>query len=150
MSSATAVSDEAIPSHPSSILDLPRLIRRLGSGMRFVFGSARVLGIRKIKAACGLVASRDRRRRPSVSFIGVSVSDSLFSTTTGRRDGPVLEAAALQQLTSRGWQPDHVAARRRSDLGMPTQDDALVALAAARLGTTRLIDNLEFEAHDVS
>ena len=78
------------------------------------------------------------------------MSDSLFSTTTGRRDGPVLEAAALQQLTSRGWQPDYVAVRRRSDLGMPTQDDALVALAAARLGTTRLIDNLEFEARDVS
>jgi pantoate--beta-alanine ligase len=52
---------------------------------------------------------------------------------------------AVQQLAAAGWQPDYVEVRRRSDLA-PAQggDRELVVLAAARLGGTRLIDNLEF------
>ncbi len=55
------------------------------------------------------------------------------------------EAAAMQALRERGWLPDYVAVRRRSDL-LPPQDasDALVVVAAAKIGGTRLIDNLEF------
>ena len=59
---------------------------------------------------------------------------------------PALEAAALQQLAARGWQPDYLTVRRRADLLPPQAGDgagALVALGAARLGATRLIDNLE-------
>lgn len=59
---------------------------------------------------------------------------------------PALEAAAGQQLAARGWQPDYVTLRRRADLLPPQAGDgagALVALGAARLGGTRLIDNLE-------
>ena len=58
---------------------------------------------------------------------------------------PALEAAALKALAERGWQPDYLTVRRRSDLQVPQAGDtALVALGAARVGTTRLIDNLEF------
>ena len=58
---------------------------------------------------------------------------------------PALEAAAMDALARRGWQPDYLTVRRRSDLQVPQAGDtALVALAAARLGGTRLIDNLEF------
>jgi pantoate--beta-alanine ligase len=58
---------------------------------------------------------------------------------------PVLEAAALEALARRGWQPDYLTVRRRSDLQVPDAGDtSLVALGAARLGSTRLIDNLEF------
>ena len=58
---------------------------------------------------------------------------------------PTLEATALEALARRGWQPDYLTVRRRSDLQVPQAGDtALVALAAARLGSTRLIDNLEF------
>jgi len=58
---------------------------------------------------------------------------------------PTLEAAALKALAERGWQPDYLTVRRRSDLQVPQAGDtALVALGAARVGTTRLIDNLEF------
>jgi pantoate--beta-alanine ligase len=63
----------------------------------------------------------------------------------GRRDWPALEAAAMQSLAARGWQPDYVAIRRRADLGTPVPGDELVVLAAARLGSTRLIDNLELD-----
>ena len=53
--------------------------------------------------------------------------------------------AAMQALRERGWQPDYVAVRRRSDLLAPQDTgDALVVVAAAKIGTTRLIDNLEF------
>jgi pantoate--beta-alanine ligase len=63
----------------------------------------------------------------------------------GRRDWAALEDAALQRLAARGWLPDYVAVRRRTDLGAPQAGDALVVLAAARLGATRLIDNLELD-----
>ena len=49
-----------------------------------------------------------------------------------------------QELTRRGWRCDYVEARRNSDLGLPGRTDSnLVLLAAARLGATRLIDNVE-------
>ena len=52
---------------------------------------------------------------------------------------------ALETLSQAGWKPDYVEVRRRSDLAPPQADDReLVVLAAARLGQTRLIDNLEF------
>jgi pantoate--beta-alanine ligase len=54
-----------------------------------------------------------------------------------------LEARAMDGLRERGWQPDYVAVRRQIDLQVPQAGDALVVLAAARLGSTRLIDNLE-------
>jgi pantoate--beta-alanine ligase len=54
-------------------------------------------------------------------------------------------AQALRELAAKGWNPDYVEVRRRSDLAPPqTGDRELVVLAAARLGGTRLIDNLEF------
>ena len=54
-----------------------------------------------------------------------------------------LEADAMQTLQDAGWKPDYVAIRRQLDLQAPQAGDAIVILAAARLGTTRLIDNLE-------
>jgi pantoate--beta-alanine ligase len=54
-----------------------------------------------------------------------------------------LEQRAQQALAARGWQPDYLTVRRRADLQPPGAGDALVVLGAARLGTTRLIDNFE-------
>ena len=56
---------------------------------------------------------------------------------------PALEARAMDGLRQRGWQPDYLTVRRRQDLQAPQAGDALVVLGAARLGKTRLIDNLE-------
>ena len=56
---------------------------------------------------------------------------------------PRLEAQAMDALRQRGWQPDYLCVRRRLDLQAPLAGDALVVLGAAKLGATRLIDNLE-------
>jgi pantoate--beta-alanine ligase len=61
----------------------------------------------------------------------------------GHTDFAVLEAQAMDGLRAGGWQPDYVALRRQADLQVPQAGDAMVVLAAARLGSTRLIDNLE-------
>jgi pantoate--beta-alanine ligase len=69
----------------------------------------------------------------------------------GNTDMGHLEQRAMATLTERGWQPDYIAIRRRSDLQVPrsdemtalTQAEGLVILGAARIGQTRLIDNLE-------
>jgi len=62
----------------------------------------------------------------------------------GARDRERLEGEAMDHLAARGWQPDYLTLRRRHDLGPARDGEALVALGAARLGSTRLIDNLEF------
>ena len=54
-------------------------------------------------------------------------------------------AEATGELARAGWKPDYVEVRRQRDLQAPLSGDReLVVLAAARLGQTRLIDNLEF------
>jgi pantoate--beta-alanine ligase len=59
-----------------------------------------------------------------------------------------LEAQAMRALALRGWQPDYLTVRRRTDLQPPRAEDtmnpqSMVVLGAARLGRTRLIDNFE-------
>ncbi len=59
-----------------------------------------------------------------------------------------LEAAGEQSLRLRGWKPDYLTVRQQRDLARPTaealrQGEPVVILAAAKLGATRLIDNLE-------
>lgn len=67
---------------------------------------------------------------------------------SGHLDIFQLEHKAAEQLAARGWQPDYIAIRKQIDLQPPSAGDLaqgapLVVLAAAKLGTTRLIDNLE-------
>ena len=64
----------------------------------------------------------------------------------GERDFARLERGAMAELSAHGWEPDYIAVRRQADLQAPDPHAAeaqLVILGAARLGTTRLIDNLE-------
>lgn len=57
---------------------------------------------------------------------------------------PLIEADAAASLAARGWKPDYLTIRRRADLKLAASPhEPLVALAAAKLGSTRLIDNLE-------
>jgi pantoate--beta-alanine ligase len=59
-----------------------------------------------------------------------------------------LEQQAMATLRNQQWRPDYVMVRRQRDLLLPTDaelanGEPLVALAAAFMGKTRLIDNLE-------
>jgi pantoate--beta-alanine ligase len=58
-----------------------------------------------------------------------------------------IEIQAMQKLQDLGWQPDYMTVRNQGDLKPPAEQDLatcpLVVLGAARLGRTRLIDNLE-------
>jgi pantoate--beta-alanine ligase len=54
---------------------------------------------------------------------------------------------ARENLASHGWKVDYIALQQRDILAPARADDSnLVVLAAARLGKTRLIDNLEVSA----
>jgi len=63
---------------------------------------------------------------------------------SGARDFQRIDQESMAKLTRRGWHPDYVAVRRQADLRQPSERDRdLVVVAAARLGRTRLIDNVE-------
>lgn len=59
-----------------------------------------------------------------------------------------IEKQAVEQLVKRGWQPDYIAIRQQIDLSISSDEslqngESLVILTAAKIGNTRLIDNLE-------
>jgi pantoate--beta-alanine ligase len=64
---------------------------------------------------------------------------------SGTLDWQRMQQEAIDALTTRGWSPNYVAIRRRDDLLEPSPGAPLVVLAAATLGTTRLLDNLEID-----
>jgi pantoate--beta-alanine ligase len=82
-------------------------------------------------------------QRAEAAHLQAALATLVGAARSGRSDWPALERAAMQSLVARGWRPDYVAIRRQSDLGDPSMGGPLVALAAARLGGTRLIDNVE-------
>ncbi len=89
----------------------------------------------------------DEQRAEAVA-LSAALLELKAALAAGARDLPALEAQAAERLRARGWAPDYLTVRRRSDLLAPTPeqlDDGtpLVALGAARLGATRLIDNVE-------
>jgi pantoate--beta-alanine ligase len=91
------------------------------------------------------LSERERAEAPELVRTLHRVRDAVLG---GARDLAALERDALTSLAARGWQPDYVAIRRRANLVAPSAaeleaGEPLVALAAAKLGTTRLIDNLE-------
>ena len=87
----------------------------------------------------------ERKEAPQLFALLQSMQTKLRS---GLCDTVQLEQEVASALTARGWQVDYIAVRRRRDLHKPTLEqvgagEPLVALAAAKLGSTRLIDNLE-------
>ena len=63
----------------------------------------------------------------------------------GNQDFPAIEAQTSRFLTQLGWIVDYISIRSARTLLPATQTDLeLVVLGAARQGSTRLIDNIEF------
>jgi pantoate--beta-alanine ligase len=91
------------------------------------------------------LSAEERREAPRLFRVLCAVRDRLRA---GASDLAALETEAVRELAGAGWKVDYVAVRRQRDLKAPTAvevagGEPLVVLAAARLGTTRLIDNVE-------
>ena len=93
----------------------------------------------------GYLSVEERLEAPVLFQQLNAVADTLRG---GERNVAAVEAQAMAHLAGRGWKPDYVSVRKRIDLQAPGAADLeagapLVVLAAAKLGNTRLIDNLE-------
>jgi len=102
-----------------------------------------------VRAADGLALSSrngyllppERTEAPALNRALVRAREELRD---GKRDYLRIELEAMAHLAGRGWQPDYIAIRRQADLLPPRESDRdLVIVGAAKLGSTRLIDNLE-------
>jgi len=87
----------------------------------------------------------ERAEAPQLYAALCGVRDQIKS---GHTDQAGIEEEAASRLAGRGWKVDYIALRRQRDLNPPTSEqirlgEPLVVLAAAKLGETRLIDNLE-------
>ncbi len=97
------------------------------------------------------LSSRNAYLSPEERSQAVQLSRALQtlaqSALAARQALPTLESDAAQALGAQGWEVDYLTVRQRGDLQAPAgalEAGHLVALGAARLGRTRLIDNLEF------
>jgi len=87
----------------------------------------------------------ERAEAPSLYRVLREIADAIAS---GRTDYANLEAAGRMELAHRGWKVDYVAIRHGLALRIPHPEgydhpNLLIVLAAATLGTTRLIDNVD-------
>jgi pantoate--beta-alanine ligase len=82
-------------------------------------------------------------QREDALLLSATLKKVAQAVRAGSTDFAGLENEAMSALRSAGWVPDYVAVRRQADLQRASAGDAMVVLAAARLGSTRLIDNLE-------
>ncbi|MBL5978797.1 pantoate--beta-alanine ligase [Comamonas sp. NyZ500] len=109
-----------------------------------------IIGCATARADSGLaLSSRNGYLSDEQRVQAMALSQALKALADAARQGgnlADLEAQAMAALRAKGWEPDYVSVRQRSDLQTPVdaRSGDLVALGAARLGSTRLIDNLEF------
>ena len=114
-----------------------------------------VIGAPTIRATDGLALSSrngylSQDERAEATALSRALRAIAAALREGARDVAAVEAKQVAELDARGWKTDYLTVRRRIDLLPPTADDLvgktpLVALAASRLGKTRLIDNLEID-----
>ena len=112
-----------------------------------------ILAHETVRAADGLaLSSRNVYLQPAERIEAPQLFAQLCmmqaKVRAGASDAGLLEQESTNYLQARGWMVDYIAIRRRRDLHKPSQaemlaGEPLVALAAAKLGPTRLIDNLE-------
>lgn len=91
------------------------------------------------------LSAEERAEAPTLFKLLTQVAEGVRG---GQKTIDMLERDAMAQLREGGWQPDYISVRKRSNLQPASahelaQGEQLVVLAAARLGITRLIDNLE-------
>jgi pantoate--beta-alanine ligase len=111
----------------------------------------RIIGGETVRAADGLALSSRNQylsaaERTEAIFLQQMLAGMRRDIAGGLRDYSKAEADAAAVLSARGWQVDYVSVRNRSSLAHPAAGDReLVIVAAARQGSTRLLDNLEVD-----
>ncbi len=123
------------------LLVIKNMVRQFSLPMEIVAGET-------VREATGLALSSrnsylDGQQRLEAVRLYRTLCDAAAELKSGKSSREDIERAASESLQARGWQPDYVAIRRRRDLAIPGEQDELVILGAARLGVTRLIDNIE-------
>ena len=97
----------------------------------------------------GYLSTEERAEAPELQKALQEVRAQVLQLTTRSASSlEEIEKLAIAKLTGRGWKPDYIAIRQQSDLAPATNEsleagEPLVILTAAKLGKTRLIDNLE-------
>jgi pantoate--beta-alanine ligase len=124
------------------LMVIRRMVRQFELPIEIVAGETR-------RAESGLaLSSRNGYLSEAERVKAIELAKALKSLAAACRETPErlaeLEGEAVAALAAKGWSPDYLTVRRRDDLQPPAAGDALVALGAAKLGATRLIDNLEF------
>ncbi len=121
------------------------LIRKMVQDLDF---PVKVIGASTIRETDGLAMSsrngclKDVERK-TASHLYKTLSEMAFILKKGDNDFRSLEENASKILENAGFTVDYVSIRRVRDLQTATSNDTvLVILAAARLGETRLIDNI--------
>lgn len=107
-----------------------------------------IIGAETVRDANGLaLSSRNGYLSPAELIEAAELGRLLRKVASDVRDGgmawPELERRAMLALRARHWQPDYIAVRGRADLKAAAATDPLIVIGAARLGSTRLIDNYE-------
>lgn len=125
------------------LLVIRRLVRDMGYPIDVVAAPI-------VREADGLaMSSRNQYLDPAQRAQAAEIHCTLQEMAAAARRGTPLgeiESAAVQRLSAAGFVPDYAVVRRADDLRPPAAGDRdLVALTAARLGTTRLIDNLAID-----
>jgi len=111
----------------------------------------KVMAAPTLRADDGLaLSSRNQYLSPDERARSVLIYDTLVKMRELFLQGHAwraLEQVATSRLTRAGFAPDYAVIRRADDLAEPAEDqrEGLIALIAARLGSTRLIDNLMFD-----
>ena len=130
------------------LMVIRHLVRQMGLPVTVLAGeTCRADDGLALSSRNGYLSSEERAEAPALAR---TLRGLAAEVRSGHFESPALERAATDHLTARGWVPDYVALRRQDRLALPDANAAvrppLVVLAAARLGRTRLIDNLEIPA----
>lgn len=120
------------------------LVRQFSLPVELVFApTSRAADGLALSSRNGYLSAAERTEAPRMHQLLRGMVDAILA---GDREYSQLEQRALATLVTNSWQPDYVTVRRQADLEpADLQDRKMVILAAAKLGTTRLIDNIEFE-----
>jgi pantoate--beta-alanine ligase len=109
-----------------------------------------LVGVETVREPNGLAMSSrngylDFVEKPKAVQLFRVLTDVVSKVHQGKFDYTELEHQAIKQLGSQGWQVDYISIRSaRTLLPAVGADQDLVVLGAAKLGKTRLIDNIEF------